>query len=155
MKDIYLKLYLGCRDVRKDNFSGVEMSSMAEKDEYISLKEAAEMTGYTPDYIGQLIRSGKISGKQVYLNVAWMTTREALIDYIENKTRKPKETTFVERAQSAILSPHTLVRIYTFVAWGISGLLVVAILGIGYIFAVSIDHEISARNLQKIQYAKQ
>lgn len=50
---------------------------------YISLKEAAELSGYTPDYLGQLIRKGKLPGKQVYLNVAWMTTEEALKDYLD------------------------------------------------------------------------
>ncbi|OGF36496.1 hypothetical protein A2531_04385 [Candidatus Falkowbacteria bacterium RIFOXYD2_FULL_34_120] len=47
----------------------------------ISLKEAAEISGYSSDYVGQLIRSGKIPGKQVYCNVAWMTTKEAVLDY--------------------------------------------------------------------------
>lgn len=131
------------------------MSSMVGKDEYISLKEAAEMTGYTPDYIGQLIRSGKISGKQVYLNVAWMTTREALLEYVEHKTKKPRELSYVEKIRTRLLAPQTLVRAYTIVAWGISTLFIIAILGIGYIFAVSIDHEISTRHLQKIQYAQQ
>ena len=50
-------------------------------EEYISLKEAAQITGYSPDYIGQLIRSGKIIGKQVYTNVSWMTTAEAVLAY--------------------------------------------------------------------------
>ncbi len=55
---------------------------------YITLKEASKMTGYSPDYLGQLIRKGKLEGKQVYLNVAWMTTEEAVAEYLEknNKT---------------------------------------------------------------------
>lgn len=45
------------------------------------------MSGYTPDYLGQLIRKGKLPGKQIYLNVAWVTTEEALSEYLEkNKT---------------------------------------------------------------------
>jgi hypothetical protein len=47
----------------------------------ISLKEAASISGYSADYIGQLIRAGKISGKQVYCNVQWMTTAEAVMEY--------------------------------------------------------------------------
>lgn len=50
---------------------------------YISLKEAAELSGYTPDYVGQLIRKGKLPGKKVYANVAWMTTAEDLEAYME------------------------------------------------------------------------
>lgn len=50
---------------------------------YITLKEASKMTGYSPDYLGQLIRKGKLTGKQVYLNVAWVTTEEAIREYLE------------------------------------------------------------------------
>lgn len=52
----------------------------------ISLKEAAKISGYSADYIGQLIRSGKIPGKQVYVNVAWMTTAEAVLAYKQGET---------------------------------------------------------------------
>jgi hypothetical protein len=50
---------------------------------YITLKEASKISGYTPDYLGQLIRKGKLSGKQIYLNIAWVTTEEALGEYLE------------------------------------------------------------------------
>jgi len=53
---------------------------MTEKN-LISLKEAAKESGYSADYIGQLIRAGKIPGKQVYTNISWMTTAEAVLDY--------------------------------------------------------------------------
>lgn len=53
---------------------------MTEKN-LISLKEAAKESGYSADYIGQLIRTGKIPGKQVYTNISWMTTAEAVLDY--------------------------------------------------------------------------
>jgi hypothetical protein len=52
-----------------------------EEKKLISLKEAAQISGYSADYIGQLIRAGKITGKQVYINVAWMTTAEAVLNY--------------------------------------------------------------------------
>src|SRR3989344_7378608 len=52
---------------------------------HISLKEAAELSGYTQDYLGQLIRSGKLPGKKVYVNVAWMTTEEDLREYLAAK----------------------------------------------------------------------
>ena len=49
---------------------------------YITLKEASKISGYSQDYLGQLIRKGKLEGKQIYLNVAWMTTEEALNAYL-------------------------------------------------------------------------
>lgn len=57
----------------------------------ITLKEAAKISGYAPDYIGQLIRAGKIPGKQVYCNIAWMTTAEAVIAY-KNKGGQADKT---------------------------------------------------------------
>ena len=59
---------------------------------YITLKEASERFGYSPDYIGQLIRKGKISGKQVYMNVAWMTTPEAMEEYLLKEKKRKKES---------------------------------------------------------------
>lgn len=53
----------------------------SDKNKMISLKEAAQISGYSADYIGQLIRAGKITGKQVYTNVSWMTTADAVIEY--------------------------------------------------------------------------
>ena len=59
----------------------------------ISLKEAADISGYSSDYIGQLIRGGKIFGEQVYSNVTWMTSEEDILAY-KNKSRR------VEKEQS-------------------------------------------------------
>ena len=64
------------------------MSTPIEKqDGYITLKEAGERFGYSADYIGQLIRKGKIEGKQVYANVVWMTTPEAMEAYLLKEKR--------------------------------------------------------------------
>ncbi len=56
----------------------------------ISLKEAAALTGYSADYIGQMIRSGKIPGKQVFTGLQWMTSAQDIKDYRQaSKTKKP------------------------------------------------------------------
>jgi len=55
------------------------------KTQYISLKEAARISGYSSDYIGQLIREGKIWGKPVYTNIAWRTTAEEVLKYKQEK----------------------------------------------------------------------
>jgi len=60
---------------------------MMDENKLISLKEAAKISGYSSDYIGQLIRSGKIPGKQVYTNISWMTTAHAIIEYKNNSER--------------------------------------------------------------------
>jgi hypothetical protein len=64
---------------------------MTDEKNLISLKEAAQKTGYSADYIGQLIRAGKIAGKQVYTNISWMTTEEAVLNY-KNRGKDQKMT---------------------------------------------------------------
>ncbi len=51
------------------------------KKKYISLKEASKISGYSADYIGYLIRTGKIEGRPVFTNIAWQTTPEAILAY--------------------------------------------------------------------------
>ncbi|MCA9365727.1 hypothetical protein KC723_02435 [Candidatus Kaiserbacteria bacterium] len=64
-------------------------ASRAKQKGYITLKEAAQISSYSPDYIGQLIRSGKIKGEQVYMNVAWVTTEAEIMAYT-NRLKQPK-----------------------------------------------------------------
>lgn len=52
---------------------------------YITLKEAAKLSGYAPDYVGQLIRKGRISGRQIYYNTAWVTTEGAIKEYLDRE----------------------------------------------------------------------
>ena len=76
--------------VRKEEF----MDFLSKKQKLISLKEAAKLTGYAPDYIGSLIRKGRINGKKVYSGVCWMTTEKDLKEYQEKiETQKKKATT--------------------------------------------------------------
>lgn len=60
--------------------------SKTSKEKLISLKEASKISGYAPDYVGQLIRQGKIKGKQVYHALAWVTTEDAIRAYV-NRAR--------------------------------------------------------------------
>ena len=57
------------------------METLENNKNLLSLREAAKLSGYSADYLGQLIRAGKIAGRQVYCNVQWMTTVEAVMDY--------------------------------------------------------------------------
>jgi hypothetical protein len=58
--------------------------------EYISLKEAAKISGYAPDYIGQLVRKGKIEGEKKLCNVSWQTTPEAIKLYRKENSKVQK-----------------------------------------------------------------
>ena len=66
-------------------------SSLFRVPEYISLKEAAKISGYAPDYIGYLIRKGEIPGKRVYFGINWLTTEEAIKNYLEKKEERNKK----------------------------------------------------------------
>ena len=52
-----------------------------EKEQFISLKKAAKVSGYSPDYLGYLIRIKKIKGKKIYSNISWQTNLEEIIRY--------------------------------------------------------------------------
>ncbi|HRH26107.1 MAG TPA: helix-turn-helix domain-containing protein [Candidatus Paceibacterota bacterium] len=62
---------------------------MPEAPQEITLKEAATATGYHPDYIGALLREGKIPGRKV--GRSWVTTAAAIRAY-GNKSYAPSIT---------------------------------------------------------------
>ncbi|MCZ2845889.1 MAG: hypothetical protein O2U61_05250, partial [Candidatus Bathyarchaeota archaeon] len=59
---------------------------------YIALKEAAEITGYHPDYIGYLIRKGKIRAKKTYGSSAWLVYKGDILTYKHRKQKSEKRT---------------------------------------------------------------
>jgi hypothetical protein len=124
---------------------------MATEKELISLKEAAKLSGYSADYVGQLIRAGKISGKQVFSSVAWMTTEEAVVEYVqkEKKGVTPEEKSVWESIRDRILTPEFLVSMYSGVSWVVIVLLGLFILGMYTVFVVSVDHRITQTYQQK------
>jgi Fic family protein len=56
---------------------------------YISLKEASKICEYDMEYLSYLARTGRL--KAIKLQRNWLTTREALMDYIESLKRNGKE----------------------------------------------------------------
>lgn len=119
-----------------------ESPELKDSAQYITLKEAAKLSGYAPDYLGQLIRKGKLAGKQVYLNVAWMTTEEAVRDYLEkNKIGGGKvdlRATFQERLRRwtiAHTSGDQVIRMARRVIYAVLALLIIFCLFLLYAFA--------------------
>jgi hypothetical protein len=125
---------------------------MNKKSEYISLREAAAMSGYTPDYVGQLIRSGKLPGKQVFANVAWMTTEEAIREYIgskkgKNAAKDAVAPTMLDVLQREIESPRLVKRL----SIALIVLSVAFMLVIFYIFSTSLDQRLNQRAMQRLE----
>lgn len=129
-----------------------------DKQKYITLKEAAKISGYAPDYVGQLIRSGKILGKQVYCNVAWMTTEEALRQYIKRNEGQKKNVGLREKLiermrqiKTKILLEMKLAKLFK------TALYFTIILSVGfslllfYIFSISIEKKMQQKAIEKIQ----
>lgn len=129
-----------------------------DKQKYITLKEAAKISGYAPDYVGQLIRSGKIPGKQVYCTVAWMTTEEALRQYIKRNEGQKKNVGLREKLiermrqiKTRILLEMKLAKLFK------TALYFTIILSVGfslllfYIFSLSIEKKLQQRAIEKIQ----
>ena len=121
--------------------------------EYISLKEAAKLSGYSADYVGQLIRSGKIQGKQVFSNVSWVTTEKAIQAYIEKERTGQKVVVAPSSLLERLASIEGLGVLYTVCAWTVVCLLTLFVLFLVYVFSVSIDHAIEQRYLQTIHHA--
>ncbi len=119
-----------------------EMMQIKDKDT-ITLKEASKLTGYTPDYLGQLIRQGKLPGKQVYSSVAWVTTEEAVLSYLESaKQGAPiKEVTQL----GPVWGPEELSRIYIYAGHALAVVLALTALLLFYIFSVTADHYIASQ----------
>lgn len=112
----------------------------------ITLKEAAAISGYDPDYVGQLIRKGKILGKQVYYNVAWTTTEEAIKGYMEENSRKIVASSYgeqiwqeVQQIKSQILRQLNIVRLLRIVLYINAALLVCFIFFLIYLSSISIE----------------
>lgn len=82
---------------------------------YITLKEAAKIANYSPDYVGQLIRGGKIRGEQVYASTAWVTTTDEVLAYMDNKQRDVSKTSWSLR-NIVTLKLSSSVPLYFFIA---------------------------------------
>lgn len=107
-----------------------------ESGQFLTLKEASEISNYSPDYIGQLIRAGKIEGKQIYSNVAWVTTESALRNYMEKKGKDTDNMTAVASSE--------LPDFYRILLYGVIGISVLFLLVLVYVFSVTLDKAISA-----------
>lgn len=69
-------------------------------EEWITSYEAAQVSGYNPDYIRQLIRSKKVLGRK--WGQSWQVNRKSLNEYLtksekQGERRGPKPRTYSKR----------------------------------------------------------
>jgi len=120
------------------------------------------MSGYAPDYIGQLIRKGRLPGKQVYCTVAWMTTEAAVRQYMRNaQGNKGGKLTFKGRLTEGFQQIKTWAMLQMRLAKMFRvALYFVIILSVGfslllfYIFSVSFDNKLQKNAIEKIEAFK-
>ena len=64
-------------------------------DDWITTREAVELSGYHPDHLRRLIRSNEITGRK--FGIVWQVSRQSLLGYLQSaqdsqdKRRGPKE----------------------------------------------------------------
>lgn len=140
---------------------------MMTNENYISLKEAAELSGYSADYVGQLIRKGKLPGKQVYKTVAWMTTRQALLAYVAQEKRHDHEVTGQERfgdrvrkIATAFRTEAGVLKLLNMTLWVAAVILGVFALLLFYTFSVRFDKKLQddaaerLRNIPSVEHLR-
>jgi hypothetical protein len=89
-------------DIRRENTT-----------KYIALREAARISGYAADYIGYLIRKGKIEGKSVYTNVSWQIAPEVIIKYCIKMKNLEIRDSFLLKKKSLSLKEAAVISGYT------------------------------------------
>lgn len=104
---------------------------------YLTLKEAAERTEYTPDYIGQLIRAGKIEGKQVYSNVAWVANETSLRSYLDSRGKDSRS--FSESATITNFPEYLRPLLYTVIGCSVIFLVILV-----HVLSVTIDRAMTS-----------
>ena len=50
-------------------------------DEWLSVNDAAKLSGYHPEYIRRLVRDGEIDAKK--FSIVWQVRTKSLLDYLE------------------------------------------------------------------------
>lgn len=124
------------------------------KEKYLSLKEAGEISGYAPDYIGQLIRKGRLEGKQMYSGVAWVTTEDALRTYLNNAQKNGgKSRAFIEFEYLDILKKQGIFTERFFRALVYVGVVIAILIGLVffYLLSVKIERFLDERSIHQIE----
>lgn len=101
---------------------------------YLTLKEASELTDYTPDYIGQLVRAGKIEGRQVYSNVSWVTSESSLRSYLSQKGKE------IDLPSAPVADLPEFARPLLYIVIGCTVMFLIILL---HVFSLTIDRAIS------------
>jgi excisionase family DNA binding protein len=59
------------------------------KNEWLTVQEASELSGYHPEYVRQLVREGKVNAKK--FSIVWMVDRDSLLTYVKDQEKPPQD----------------------------------------------------------------
>lgn len=54
---------------------------MATNGEWLTVRDAAKISGYNPEYITRLIREGKVKARKI--SIVWLVDRKSLLAYLD------------------------------------------------------------------------
>lgn len=96
--------------------TGVDEDTSSDEVGRISARRAAEMSGYSADYIGQLCRSGKLDAKMI--GHTWFVTEQSVFAHMRKIEQEQREAEFRKlsrqspvstKSSKAVLSPYPTV----------------------------------------------
>ena len=56
---------------------------------WLTVKEAAKLSGYHPERIRELVREGKVNAKK--FSIVWMVDKDSLLSYAEGQGRPSQD----------------------------------------------------------------
>ena len=58
-------------------------------DEWLTVNEAAKLSGYHPEHIRRLVRQGAVTAKK--FSIVWMVSKDSLLSYIRDQQKPPQD----------------------------------------------------------------
>jgi hypothetical protein len=57
--------------------------------EWLTVNEAAKVSGYHPEHIRRLVRQGSVEAKK--FSIVWMVSKDSLLNYIRDQEKPPQD----------------------------------------------------------------
>ena len=58
-------------------------------DDWLTVNEAADLSGYHPEHVRRLIRQGAVTAKK--FSIVWMVSKDSLLSYIRSQEKPPQD----------------------------------------------------------------
>jgi hypothetical protein len=58
-------------------------------DEWLTVNDAAKLSGYHPEHIRRLVRQGAVTAKK--FSIVWMVSKDSLLNYIRDQQKPPQD----------------------------------------------------------------